>query len=199
MNKQWPYTVPGIGDDEFIRGKVPMTKEEIRVLAICRAKLAPGQTVWDVGAGTGSLSVEAALFTPCGQVFAVEKNEEGIDLIHKNCARFNVEHVNVLRGNAPAVLMDLPAPDRVFVGGSGGKLKEILDLCAEKMVSGGMVVLTLILPRNLAAAMERLSQPPFVELDGIHIQASRLEMLGPERYFRATNGVWLLSAKKEAL
>ena len=198
MNKYWSYTVPGIHDGAFTRGKVPMTKQEIRALAVCRAKLAPELTVWDVGAGTGSLTVEAALFTPGGQVFAVEKNEDGIDLIHKNCARFGVEQVTVVSGNAPEALEDLPAPHRVFVGGSGGKLREILDVCAEKMLPGGIVVLSLISPRNMAYALQRLAAAPFSELDGVYVQASRLDTLGQEQFFRATNGVWLLSAKKEA-
>ncbi|MCW3491477.1 precorrin-6Y C5,15-methyltransferase (decarboxylating) subunit CbiT [Dethiobacter alkaliphilus] len=198
MNKFWPYTVPGISDREFTRAKVPMTKEEIRALALCRARLAPGQTVWDVGAGTGSLTVEAALFTPGGRVYAVEKNADGVELIHKNCAKFGVEHVEVISGTAPAALAGLPRPHRVFVGGSGGNLEEILDVCGQKLVDGGIVVLALISPRNLACALQRLKAAPFVELEGIHVQASRLEKLGQEHFFRATNGVWLLSAKKEA-
>jgi cobalt-precorrin-6B (C15)-methyltransferase len=73
MNKHWPYLVPGIPDDEFIRGGVPMTKREVRALTVCAARFQPGLTVWDVGAGTGSLAVEAALFTPGGRIYAVEK------------------------------------------------------------------------------------------------------------------------------
>jgi precorrin-6Y C5,15-methyltransferase (decarboxylating) CbiT subunit len=174
-----------------------MTKEEVRALTVCRARLAPGLTVWDVGAGTGSLTVEAALFTPGGHVYAVERNLEGIVLIEENCRRFGVGNVTVLQGEAPGALMTLPAPDRVFIGGSGGRLKDILAVCAENMAAGGMVIVNAITPSTMAAALEILASPPFSGLEGIHVQVSRLEALGKERYFKAQNGIWILSAQKD--
>lgn len=174
-----------------------MTKEEVRALTVCRARLAPGQTVWDVGAGTGSLTVEAALFTPGGHVYAVERNHEGIPLIEENCRRFGVGNVTVLQGEAPGALLTLPAPDRVFIGGSGGRLNEILAVCAEKMIAGGMVIVNAITPSTMATALEILASPPYSDLNGIHVQVSRLEALGKERYFKAQNGIWILSARKD--
>lgn len=198
MSKNWPYTVAGISDSQFVRGTVPMTKQDIRALTMSRAKLAPGQTVWDVGAGTGSLTVEVALLTPGGQVFAVEKNEEGLALIGENCRRFGVEHVTVIAGEAPKALVGLPVPNRVIIGGSGGHLAEILDACAEYLLPGGIVIVNVVTIHNLAVALERLSSPPFTDLDGVYLQASRLNKLGKELFFRAENGVYVLSAQKEA-
>ncbi|MDW7684100.1 MAG: precorrin-6Y C5,15-methyltransferase (decarboxylating) subunit CbiT [Bacillota bacterium] len=197
MNNTWPYTVPGIPDNEFIRGKVPMTKQEIRALTISKARLKAGLTVWDVGAGSGSLTVEAALFTPGGQIFAIERSEEGNDLIRKNCGRFGVDHVTVVPGEAPGVLSGLPVPDRVIIGGSGGRLAEILGVCAGKLRPGGIVVLNLLTPRNLHTALEILGTAPFTEPAGVYLQASRLDKLGSELYFKAANGIWVLSAQKE--
>jgi precorrin-6Y C5,15-methyltransferase (decarboxylating) CbiT subunit len=197
MSEVRTYQTPGIPDDDFIRGAVPMTKEDVRVLTVCRARLAPGLTVWDVGAGTGSLTVEAALFTPGGRVYAVERNHEGAALIEENCHRFGVGNVTVLQGEAPGALLPLPAPDRVFIGGSGGRLKEILAVCAENMAAGGIVVVNAITPSTMAAALEILALPPFSGLDGIYVQVSRLEALGKERFFKAQNGIWILSARKD--
>lgn len=198
MNKTWPYTVAGIPDSQFVRGSVPMTKQEIRALTMNRAKLAPGQIVWDVGAGTGSLTVEAALLTPGGQVFAVEKNAAALVLIGENCRRFGVEHVTVVAGEAPQALVDLPAPERVIIGGSGGHLAEILDVCAAHLLPGGVVTVNVITVHNLAVTLEKLGSPPFTGLDGVYLQTSRLNKLGKELFFRAENGVYVLSAQKEA-
>lgn len=197
MNSLWPYLVPGIPDEAFERGSLPMTKREVRALTISAARLAPGLTVWDVGAGTGSLSVEAALFTPGGRVIAVEKNREGVLLIQKNSVRFGVSQIELIHGEAPQALIGLPAPERVLVGGSGGQLEEILAVCAKRLVVGGILVATIISPRNLVKVLDIFNAAPFSEPEGVFVQASRLERLGRENIFRAQNGVWIVSARKE--
>lgn len=174
-----------------------MTKRDVRALTISAARLSAGLTVWDVGAGTGSLSVEAALFTPGGRVFAVEKTEEGVSLIAKNSERFGVTNITALHGEAPQALAGLPAPQRILVGGSGGRLEEILDLCARQLLPGGILVANVISPRNLVKVLDVLNRAPFTEPEGVFVQASRLEKLGREDIFRAQNGVWIVSARKE--
>jgi cobalt-precorrin-6B (C15)-methyltransferase len=197
MNDTRQYFVPGIPDSQFRRGTVPMTKEEVRALTICRMRPAEGLVVWDVGAGTGSLSVEAALLSPGGHVFAVERQEEGVRLINENCRLFGVEdRVTVVTGTAPAALEGLPSPDRVIVGGSGGRLREILALCAGSLKPGGIVVVNAVLPATLQTSLEVLSLPPFTGLEAIHVQISRL--VEPGWAPRAQNAVWIISAKKEA-
>ncbi len=101
----------GIKDDAFLRGKVPMTKEEIRILTLVKAQIAPDAVVYDIGAGTGSLSIEAARLAPQGHVYAIEKNPEGISLIAENAKRFSVENITVVEGTAPGALEGLAAAD----------------------------------------------------------------------------------------
>lgn len=197
MNKQWPYTVPGIPDSRFTRGNIPMTKEEARLFTVCRARPAPGLTVWDIGAGTGTLSVEMAHLVPGGRVFAVERTEEGVGLIRENCRRFALDNVTIIYGEAPEVLAGLPAPHRVLVGGSGGRLKEILAVCAKMLVPGGHIVLNALTPSTLSLGLKAFNAPPFLGAQGVLLHAARLEPLGGEVFFRSQNPVWILSAQKE--
>jgi len=97
----------GIKDEAFVRGKVPMTKEEIRILTLVKAQIAPDAVVYDVGAGTGSLSIEAARLAPAGHVYAIEKNPEGVELIAENATKFSVENITVVEGAAPDALAGL--------------------------------------------------------------------------------------------
>ena len=128
-----PFERPGgIPDEAFCRGEVPMTKQELR--AVILAKLAPGpeDTVWDVGAGTGSVSVELALAARRGQTWAVDAREEACALIEENRRRFGAWNLRLVRGRAPEALSPLPAPDAVFIGGSGGQLEGIVDAALAK-------------------------------------------------------------------
>ena len=109
----------GIADTEFIRGNIPMTKEEVRILTLAKAKIKADDIIIDIGAGTGSLSIEAALLAPKGKVFALEKNLEGIDLIKKNAEKFQANNITVINAYAPEGMADLPQADVIFIGGSG--------------------------------------------------------------------------------
>jgi precorrin-6Y C5,15-methyltransferase (decarboxylating) CbiT subunit len=174
-----------------------MTKREARVLTISSLMLAPELTVWDVGAGTGSLSVEAALFAPGGHVFAVEKKAEGVHLIQQNISNFGIDNLSAICGEAPDALDGLPDPHRIIVGGSGGRLDEILAYCAKRLLPGGVMVANIVTPRNLTKVLDILGCVPFINLQAVWLQASRLEPLGQEHSFRAQNGVWIVSARKE--
>ena len=127
-----PFNSPGLPDEAFLRGEVPMTKEEVRTLALPKLRVEEDHVVWDVGAGTGSVSVECALACPAGQVFAVEKKQEALALLEENKARFHASNLHVVAGTAPEALQDLPAPDRVFLGGTSGELEEILNVIFRK-------------------------------------------------------------------
>ncbi len=192
-----PGVTSGISDTEFLRGPVPMTKEEVRALTVRYARLAPGLVVWDIGAGSGSLTVEAARLVPGGCVIAVEREAQAVTLVRENCRRFGVENVRLVQGEAPAALSGLPRPDRVLVGGSGGRLPEILDCCGELLSAGGIIVVNALTPATLCSALNCLRLPPFAALDGRQVQVSRLEKLGGEYFFRAQNAVSILSARKE--
>ena len=118
---------PGLPDEAFIRGKTPMTKQEVRAAALAKLAVRPTDTLWDVGAGTGSVSVELALAAPAGRVYAVECDADACGLIRQNRAKFAVQNLHLTEGLAPAAMSDWPAPDAVFIGGSKGNLRAIVD------------------------------------------------------------------------
>ena len=118
---------PGLPDAAFIRGKTPMTKQEVRAAALAKLAVRPTDTLWDVGAGTGSVSVELALAAPAGRVCAVACDAEACDLIRQNPAKFAVQNLQLAEGLAPAALAGWPAPDAVFIGGSKGTLRAVVD------------------------------------------------------------------------
>ena len=119
--------VPGLPDEAFIRGKTPMTKQEVRAAVLAKLAVRPGDILWDVGAGTGSVSVEMALAAPAGQVYAAECDADACELIRRNRAKFHAENLHLTAGKAPEVLVNWPAPDAVFIGGSRGNLAAIMD------------------------------------------------------------------------
>jgi precorrin-6Y C5,15-methyltransferase (decarboxylating) len=134
-----------------------MTKREVRILILGELALHPSQVVWDIGAGTGSVSIEIARLCPSSQIYAIEKTAAGQTLIEQNCRRFQVENVTRVQGEAPCCLKDLPDPDRIFIGGSGGHLLEMLDYCGERLVAGSSLgqkrlVLALATVEHLAIA-----------------------------------------------
>ncbi len=113
-----------INDGEFVRGKTPMTKAEVRCVCVSGLNIGRDDVCWDVGAGTGSVSVEMAFRCGGGRVYAVERDPEAIKLIDQNRKKFGCDNIVPVHGGAPEILPSLPSPDRVFIGGSGGKLKE---------------------------------------------------------------------------
>lgn len=124
-----PVTRPCfLSDEDFERGRTPMTKEEIRVLILHKMKIHPDDVIWDIGAGTGSVSVECARQAPFGQVHSVERDEAAIHLIEKNREKFGLDNLFIYEGDAAERAAHLPAPDKVFIGGSGGKLREIMEI-----------------------------------------------------------------------
>ena len=122
----------GIEDDEFIRDKVPMTKSEIRALSVAKLGLSSEDICYDVGAGTGSVSIEMAMNVPKGKVYAIEKKTIAADLIYKNIEKFGLDNVEVIKGEASVSMEEIEAPDAVFIGGTTGKLRDILKIVFEK-------------------------------------------------------------------
>ena len=118
-----------------------ITKKEVRLAVLGELSLQPQQTVWDIGAGTGSVSIEIARLCPTSQVYAIEKTGMGSTLIVKNSQRFQVNNLTSINGTAPAALSNLPNPDRIFIGGSGGKIADILHTCSQKLTQQGIIVM----------------------------------------------------------
>ena len=188
----------GIKDEEFVRGKVPMTKEEIRILTIAKAQIAHNAVICDVGAGTGSLSIEAARLAPAGHVYAIEKNPEGIGLIAENAKRFGVENITVIEGAAPDALAGLPELDVALIGGSGRKLSDILDIIGERLRLNGRIVANAITMQTVAACLDYFHiHADRYTYEAIQVQISRLERVGPYDMAKALNPIYIITAQRK--
>ncbi len=130
----------GMPDEAFLRGKAPMTKEEVRSISLSKLRLTKDAVVYDIGAGTGSVSVECARMAEEGKVYAIERKEEAVELLHQNRIRFACDNLEIIKGLAPEAMEDLPAPTHAFIGGSAGNLKEIVQLLTKKNPAVRMVI-----------------------------------------------------------
>lgn len=188
----------GIKDEAFVRGKVPMTKEEIRILTLVKAQIAPDAVVYDIGAGTGSLSIEAARLAPAGHVYAIEKNPEGIGLIAENATKFSVENITVVEGAAPDALAGLPAPDVALIGGSGRRLADILDLIGERLRPNGRIVANAITMQTVAACLDYFhTHVDRYTYEAIQVQINRLERVGSYDMAKALNPIYIITAQRK--
>ena len=189
--------LPGIADEEFIRDKVPMTKEEIRILTMCKAKIRLDNIIWDIGAGTGSLSIEAALLAPRGEVYAIEKKDLAVDLLHQNIAKFKLEDkVKVIATEAPKGLDELPNCDVVFIGGSGKHMFEILDIIDSKLNEGGRIIVNAVTIQTISEITTYMERKENYTYEAIQIQVNRLRQIGSYGMFNAQNPVYIVTCKK---
>lgn len=188
---------PGLPDSAFARGKVPMTKREVRAVALSMLEVQRGDILWDVGAGTGSVSVELAQLACRGAVYAVERNPEAWPLLEENRERHGVYNLDLIQGDAPGILRALPAPDAVFIGGSGGELPEILRLIKEKNPTV-RVVITAVTVETLSLGLAELEQQGFGDIELVQLAVSRGESVGAYHMMKAQNPVWILSGRGAA-
>lgn len=193
-NSRWPYASSGIPDELFIRGYVPMTKQEVRAVALAKLRLTATDTVWDVGAGTGSVSIEAALIARAGSVWAVERNATGVRLIRENADAFGCGNVHAVPGVAPEALAKLPVPDAVFVGGSAGELPSIVEAALEKNSQVRLCV-PCVTVETLTEACALLSGSRFKGFEACQVSAARAEAVGSHHLMKAQNPVFLVSAR----
>lgn len=154
----WNFKTPGIPDENFERiDKVPITKEEVRIVQISKARLKPGQIIYDIGCGSGSISVEAALqIEPTGKVLAIDFDENAIELTKKNAEKFQISNIITIFGNAKEKILDLEEADAIFIGGTGGDTKEIVELSQNKLKTGGRIVIGTILIETLSSVFKFL-------------------------------------------
>lgn len=193
-SSRWPYASSGIPDELFIRGDVPMTKQEVRAVALAKLRLTATDTVWDVGAGTGSVSIEAALVARAGSVWAVERNAAGVRLIRENADAFGCGNVHAVPGVAPEALAKLPVPDAVFVGGSAGELPSIVEAVLEKNSQVRLCV-SCVTVETLTEACALLSGSRFKGFEACQVSAARAEAVGSHHLMKAQNPVFLVSAR----
>ena len=187
--KKRPLT-PGIADEEFIRGKVPMTKKEIREVSICKLRLYPGAVVYDIGSGTGSVAVEMADMSTDIEVFALEQKPEAVELIEKNKEKFHLDNITVIRTKAPEGLMDLKMPTHAFIGGSGGNMKEIIETLHQ--INPGMrIVINAVSIETLCEIKELLSSYPVYDTEFVQLQVSRVKELGTYHMMQGENPIFV--------
>mgnify|MGYP002625308556 CR=1 FL=1 len=182
----------GIRDEEFIRGKAPMTKEEVRTVSLSKLRLTADSDCYDVGAGTGSLSIEMALRAHQGQVWAIEKKEDAVELIHRNKVKFAADNLEIVEGLAPEALKDLPAPTHAFIGGSSGNLKEIVKLLLEKNPQVRIVINCITL-ETVSEALETAKEFGFEENEIVQLSAARSKAIGRYHMMMGENPIYIIT------
>lgn len=183
---------PGIPDDDFIRGKVPMTKEEVRTVSISKLRLEKDSVLFDIGCGTGSVSVESGRLSEEISVFAFDCNEEAVSLVKKNAAKFNCSNIKVIHAIAPDGFTELPAPTHAFIGGSSGALKDILHSLYKKNPSMRIVINAVSL-ETICQAQKLVKEIPVRNLEIVQLGVSKAEMIGKHTMLKAGNPVIIFS------
>ncbi len=194
----WDYKTPGIPDEYFERTEnVPITKEEVRTIQISKARLKPGQIVYDIGCGSGSISIEAAFqVESSGKVLAIDYDENAIELTKKNMDKFGLSNISVILGNAKEKILELEEADAIFIGGTGGDTKEIVELSQNKLKSGGRIVIGTILIETLYSVLQILDKLQFESVDITQVTISKSRKTSTGTMMLARNPVTIISATK---
>lgn len=185
----------GMPDDAFAHEKGLLTKQEIRATVLARLSLSPEHTLWDLGAGSGSVAIEASLLITRGAIVAVEQNASRVSQIESNMRRWGVVNMEVVQAVLPNGLENLPAPDRVFIGGGGRDLARIITAAAALMSPGGVMVVNTVLLANLERILNTLRNLGF-ETEAVQIQICKTKAMPWSERFEAGNPVWILSGRK---
>ena len=186
----------GIKDDEFIRGQVPMTKQEIRILTLAKAMINASDVIIDIGAGTGSLSIEAALLATKGSVYAIEKKAEAISLIKSNIEKFHVNNINVIEVEAPNALKDLPASDVIFIGGSGSHLDAIIEDADLLLKPNGRLIVNCVTIETLHNTLKIMQNKPNYTYETFTVQITRLNQIGQYHMSQVLNPISIITCIK---
>ncbi len=194
----WNFKTPGIPDELFERTeKVPITKEEVRVIQISKARLRTGQLVYDIGCGSGSISVEAAIqVESTGKVMAIDYDENAIKLTKKNVEKFGLSNISLIYGNAKEKITALEPADAIFIGGTGKDTAEIVELCQNKLKAGGRIVIGTILIETLYTILQLLDKLQFDSVDITQVTISKSRKTSTGTMMLARNPVTIISATK---
>jgi len=186
---------PGLPDKLFVQGTAAMSQEEARALTLCKARLKRGMVVYEIGAGTGSWTVEAARLVAPGTVWAVEKNPAAAALVRANLLKFGIPNVRLVEGDAPDACRGWPPADCLLIGGSGGRLREILGLAGGRLRPGGRVVITAVTPDTFSGAWQVLQEGPWEDQDTVMMSLARVASRGNAQIWSGENPVFILSAR----
>lgn len=189
------YPLIGIDDDEFHTSKKLITKQEVRAVTLAKLQLQDDLVLWDIGAGSCSVSIEASNLMPNGRIFAVERNQQCIGFINENLKKFCARNIKLIEAFAPEGLDDLPDPDRVFIGGAGGKLDEIIDTVSQRLKPEGVVVINAVTLDTLTRAVEFLEDHGFT-VEAVCVNIAKTRNLTEYKMFEAQNPVYVISARK---
>jgi cobalt-precorrin-6B (C15)-methyltransferase len=195
----WKFKTPGIPDEFFERTEdVPITKEEIRTIQISKARLRPGDIVYDIGCGSGSITVEAALqIESSGKIYAVDIDPNAVDLTRKNLGKFGISNVEIILADAKQKISSLPLADAIFIGGTGGDTKDIVNLCYDKLKPGARIVVGIILIETLYSVMEAMNKLNFDSVDITQVTISKSRKTTTGTMMLARNPVTVISATKK--
>ena len=185
----------GIPDDAFLRGDAPMTKEEVRTISLSKLRLCAHHVLWDVGAGTGSVSVELALAAPQGHVYAVECEPDACALIRRNREKFAAWNLSLIEGRAPAALEALPAPDAVFIGGTKGSIAAVVDTVLAKNANARICIAAIAL-ESLSAAIAALTAHG-LSAEVTQLAVSRTRPAGRLHLLTANNPIFLITGERK--
>ncbi|MDY0189873.1 MAG: precorrin-6y C5,15-methyltransferase (decarboxylating) subunit CbiE [Desulfuromonas sp.] len=186
----------GISDNQFVALKKQMTGEEARVVALAKLQLSSGMTLWDIGSGSGSVSIEADYLLPYGRIFAIERNSEYLVAMRSNLNKFKPRNVRVVEGEAPSCLEDISDPDRVFIGGSGGNLWDILEAVDMRLPADGRVVITATTLDTLVSATDYFENSGYA-VEVITLNVARTSPDTDYKVFEARNPVYVIVATKD--
>lgn len=188
----------GIKDECFIRGKAPMTKEEVRTVSLMKLGLSEDSVCYDVGAGTGSVAVEMALRAHQGKVYAIEKKEDALALILENKKKFAADNLEIVGGCAPEAMEELPVPTHAFIGGSSGNLKDIIRLLLNKNPEVKIVINCITL-ETVGEAMEAIREFDFQERDIVQMSVSRSKEVGRYHMMMGENPIYIFTCRRASL
>ena len=187
----------GIKDEDFLRAeKIPMTKREIRILTLALARVGGAEIIADIGAGTGSLSIEAAKFSPDSNIFAIEKNPDAVNLLKQNVKKFSADNITIIHAEASEALKNFSQIDVALIGGSGGKIEQILDAVNKKLKIDGRIAANFIAIQTLSISLEWLRRHKNYHYEVIQVQVNHLKKIGAYDMAQASNPIYILTAEK---
>ena len=187
-----------IKDRDFIRGEVPMTKDEVRAISIAKLDLRENSILVDIGAGTGSVGIEGSTYLTKGYVYGIEKNPKGCELIKENLKKFRINNYKLIEGIAPQDLDEIKniGFDRMFIGGSSGSMEEIIDFFIEYSRDDSIFVINLIALESLAEVIDILKRKNLKDIEIVNISVSRSKKLGNYTMMMGENPIYIINGRK---